>query len=417
MEKNKIMKYCDGFCVSEYNGNVIIANSMTGMNFKMTRECYDILNEFIKKKITINEFLTWFKDKNDMEYFERVMNVLTKYYIITPEDDKQELSVSLELTNRCNLCCKHCCMDAVSAAENTDLSTDTWMNIIDKLDGIGITSLIFTGGEPLMRNDIFELAEYAKKRLNVPLILMSNATLITSENAERIFNLFESYSFSLDGADEESCAAVRGCGVFERALKGINIMRDMGMKNYSLSFTKVKQNQHTIDKFYKLADEMGAYPMVRNFNVVGRGKEHLELLPDDIDSVFQAAIVAYPNGKDHYPPDDMPMCISCGAIRAKFAIGHDGSIYPCISLLQPEFIMGNILDIDSFPDFYKNKLYKDSEGFKLFYNMHPAYSPDCADCPVRLFCDSCVQYTYRMKNHPDYKLFCEKKRKDLMRVW
>lgn len=308
-------------------------------------------------------------------------------------------------------------MDAAPASEDSDLPTEIWKQIIDKLDGIGITSLMFTGGEPLMRKDFFELAEYAREKLNVPLQLMSNATLITPENADRIAGLFDDYSFSLDGADEESCAAVRGCGVFDRAMRGINLMRDRGIKHFSLSFTEVKQNQHALDKFYKLTAEMGADPVVRNFDVVGRAKEHLELLPDDIDSVFEPTLADYPNGKNYFPPDDMPMCISCGAIRAKFAIGHEGNIYPCISLVQPEFVMGNILETDDFKDFYKNKRYMDSDGFRLFYNMHPAYSSDCAECPVKLFCDSCVQYTYRLKNHPDREKFCDRKRKELMKVW
>lgn len=90
METNKIMRYCDGFCTSEYNGLVIIANTMTGMNFKMTEECFGILNEFIRRKVTIDEFLTWFQDNEDRAYFEKVLEVLTKYFIIVPEDDKHE---------------------------------------------------------------------------------------------------------------------------------------------------------------------------------------------------------------------------------------------------------------------------------------------------------------------------------------
>lgn len=84
METNKIMRYCDGFCTSEYNGLVIIANTMTGMNFKMTEECFGILNEFIRRKVTIDEFLTWFQDNEDRAYFEKVLEVLT-VFSETPE--------------------------------------------------------------------------------------------------------------------------------------------------------------------------------------------------------------------------------------------------------------------------------------------------------------------------------------------
>lgn len=84
METNKIMRYCDGFCTSEYNGLVIIANTMTGMNFKMIEECFGILNEFIRRKVTIDEFLTWFQDNEDIAYFKKVLEVMT-VFSETPE--------------------------------------------------------------------------------------------------------------------------------------------------------------------------------------------------------------------------------------------------------------------------------------------------------------------------------------------
>lgn len=417
MNEKIAMKYCDGFAMCEHNGLIIIANTVTGLNFKMTKECFEILDRCISHRVTFEEFYKWFQDPEDCEYFKKILEVIVKYGIIVPENHKDKMTITLEITNRCNLRCRHCCMDASPVSEDTDLSTEEWKQIIDKFMPLDLEYLTITGGEPLVRQDIFEIAAYAKETLGIPLQLMSNATLINENNADRLLELFDDFSFSLDGADEKSCSAVRGQGVFERAMKAINLMKSKGMKHFSLSLTEVKQNKDSVDDFIKLAEEMGAEPIIRNFDVVGRAKEHLELLPEDVDAAYLPFLPPYPDGKDYFPPNDMPMCISCGAMEKKMAIGHDGTLYPCISMLHPQFRMGNIKDIDDFGRYIVNKEYMATDGYQFFCNMHPARSEECSSCPVRLFCDSCVQYTFLMKHHPKCSEFCEVKRRELIRVW
>lgn len=417
MNENIVMKYCDSFEKCEYNGLIVIANTLTGLNFKMTKECFEILDKCISMRITFEEFYKWFEAPEDREYFKKMLEIIVKYGILVPEDHKEKMAVFLEITNRCNLKCRHCCMDAEPLSVNNDLSTDEWKRIIDKLVPLDLEYVTITGGEPLVRDDILEIAEYAKETLGISLQLMSNATLINENNADRLLELFDDFSFSLDGADEESCSAVRGKGVFGRAMKAITLMKEKGMKHFSLSLTEVKQNKNCVDDFIRLTEEMGAEPVIRNFDVIGRAKEHLELLPDDVDSAYLPFLPPYPEGKDYFPPNDMPMCISCGAMEKKVAIGYDGTIYPCISMLHPQFKIGNIRNINDFGTYIANKEYTLSEGYQFFCNMHPARSEECSSCPVRLFCDSCVQYTFLMKHHPKCAEFCELKRKELIRVW
>lgn len=409
--------FCKGYAVSHYQGKTILMNTISGFNFKMTAECFEVLNEMIRQNVTVETGLSWFQDREDREFFARALNVMIKYEILVQEPKEESYTVTLELTNRCNLRCRHCCMDALPACENTDLSTADWKHIIDKLSGLKIDVVTLTGGEPLIRKDFFEIAQYVKDTLNVPLQLMSNATLITETVADRLITMFDDFSFSLDGADEESCAPVRGKGVFAKAMRGIMLMKERGMKHFSLSFTEVRQNQYAVTKFEELCKELGAKPMVRNFDMVGRAEMNLDLVPDNVDADYFPTTVPYPDGCDCFPPHDMPVGVSCGAILEKFAIGYDGTLFPCISLIQPEFSMGNLLEIEDFPAFYRSGAYQSSKGYQLFLNSHPAFSPECADCPARLFCDNCVTYVYRQKKHPKCETFCAFKKKELLRVW
>ncbi|MBP0975789.1 MAG: radical SAM protein [Oscillospiraceae bacterium] len=409
--------FCEGYAVSRYQEKVILMNTTSGLNFKMTEDCFNVLSEMIRQNVTVETGLSWFQDPDDQDFFRRALEVMIKYGILVQEPEQEVYTVTLELTNRCNLRCRHCCMNALPACEDTDLPTEDWKRIIDKLSGLHLEALTLTGGEPLIRQDFFEIAQYAKDTLKVPMQLMSNATLITEAVADRLIELFDDFSFSLDGADEESCAPVRGKGVFANAMRGIMRMKERGMKHFSLSFTEVRQNQHAVQKFEDLCKELGATPMIRNFDLVGRAATHLDLVPEDVDADYMPVTVPFPKGCDCFPPHDMPVGVSCGAILEKFAIGYDGTLFPCISMIQPEFGMGNVLDIDDFASFYRSGGYQSSAGYQLFRNSHPAFSPECADCPARLFCDNCVTYIYRQKNHPKRDFFCALKQKELLRVW
>ncbi len=414
---NKTYRYADGMKKIEHNGLVIIASIYNGYNFKMTAECFEILDQFIKDSVNYDEFMAAFENDGDREYFKNIIDTLIRYGLIQDSESESHYLVILELTNRCNLQCKHCCMSAQKIDSCSDpFSTDDWKKIIDKLEGLNIDCLTITGGEPMIRPDFFEISEYAKNKLGVPLQLMSNATLINESNADRLMELFSDFSFSLDGADEESCSKVRGKGVFGKVMKSIELLKSKGMKDFSLSFTRTSQNQDKTDKFFELCEELGAYPMQRNFDFVGRAVENAYLLPDDLDLQFAAAI-AEPNEDGHYYPEKMPISIGCGGAHSKFCISYDGILYPCAALMFPEFTMGDITKVDSIADYIKNEEFKSTDGYKFFAEMHPATSEKCADCSVSIYCTTCVLYSYLMKHRDNFEELCDNKKRDLLAVW
>lgn len=417
MKLSSTIMYCRSFAISEYEELVIIANTNNGMNFKMTKECFLILDECIKSNKTLEMFFEQFEEQADREYFERIIEVLLDYKIIVYEKEKAEFNVILELTNRCNLRCNHCCMDAMPVTESDELSTREWKDVVDKLVGLSIQYVTITGGEPLVRKDFFEISEYVKARLNVPLLLMSNATLITEENAPKLLELFEEFSFSLDGVSEETCAPVRGKGVFQRAMQGIEIMKSLGMNHFSLSFTKVKQNAAYTKEFKELAESLGATPMIRSFDVVGRAKQHLELLPEDIDDQFRPHLSSGRDIEVHYYPENMPICACCRAIDNKFCISNTGDIYPCQALRYPEFLIDNVKNIESLASYFNNGKQYLTSGYEYFKEIHTAFSKKCADCPAKLFCENCVLYMYLMKHRENFEELCDIKRKGLIEVW
>lgn len=415
------IKYCDALSKSEYCDLVILANILKGENVKMTVECYEIINECIEKNMRVDEYLVGY-DQDSKDYMQGLISLLKDKFIICEETEVEEQKskisqVIMLVTNRCNLKCTHCSVDANGGCNENDLSTEKWKSIIDKLVGLNLIEVTISGGEPLVRKDIFEIAKYVKEKLKVKLQLMTNGTLISEDNIDELVNVFDSFSVSLDGVDEDSCAPVRGKGTFGRAMNGIELLKSRGVTKLSISFTKVKQNEDKVDAFNELAKRLGAFPMVRQFEVKGRAKEHLNLLPSSHKYYFDPVLSCERPKGGHFYPDKMPECVGCGAIYGKLSISADGKIYPCQVLNDQEFELGNALELASIKDYVlSGKIYK-SKGYAAFEKYHPARSEKCKDCQVKLFCTSCLYQTYLLMNRDDMCEICEKKRKGLMAVW
>lgn len=417
MNKKQLLKFAEDIVVCKHKEKVILGNTKNGYTFKLSDECFSILQEYEKAEITIEEFLSYFEDVGDKNYFESILELLQMNHILVSEnsDEHAEFEVTIKLTNRCNLQCRHCCVSAGPCIEAEELTTDEWKAVLDQLAELNIIGLVFSGGEPLIRKDLLELAEYAKKNVTTHLGLMSNATLITEELAPKLVDLFESFSFSIDGVSEESVSPIRGKGTFTATMRGIELMKKYHMGNYSLSFTIVKQNEKYQDEFYEFATKLGATPMKRALSIVGRAKENLDLIPDEDRYALHATFSVEKNRK--YYPDEMPRCISCGAFERKFLISEIGEVYPCPALEINEFALGNVREISNIGQFFLQKDYKSTKGYAFFRKMHPAYREKCKGCPVKLYCESCVADFYEIMQKNTYEHFCEEKRYYLEHVW
>lgn len=152
-------------------------------------------------------------------------------------------------TRTCNLKCRHCYMDSDSRRYSDELSTDEAKKFIDDLAEFKVPVLLFSGGEPLMRSDFFELAEYAAQK-NIRPTLSTNGTLINLETARKIKNIGVGYvGISLDGLKSVN-DKFRGVeGAFQRAMAGIENCVAVGQR-VGLRFTINRHNFEELDKIF-----------------------------------------------------------------------------------------------------------------------------------------------------------------------
>ncbi len=166
--------------------------------------------------------------------------------------------IAWEVTRSCNLACIHCRAAAQDRAYEGELSTQEAFAFMDNVAAFARPIIILTGGEPLLRADIFEIAAYGKAK-GFRMTMAPNGTLITVEKARKMVEAgIERISISLDGATAASHDAFRQVpGAFEGALRGIACAREADLE-FQINTSITQQNLAELPTIQKLAVELGA---------------------------------------------------------------------------------------------------------------------------------------------------------------
>ena len=155
------------------------------------------------------------------------------------------------MTRRCNLKCIHCYSNSADIDYPDELTTDEAKAMIDDLAAFGSPVLLFSGGEPLMRPDLPELAQYATEK-GMRAVISTNGTLITKDIAAKLKKIGLSYvGVSLDGLQKTHDRFRGSKGAFEKAIEGIRNCREAGIK-VGLRFTVNKHNLADVPDMFDL---------------------------------------------------------------------------------------------------------------------------------------------------------------------
>ncbi len=183
------------------------------------------------------------------------------------------------VTRACNLKCVHCYAHATDDGTSDELSTSEGRKMIDDLAKFGVPVLLFSGGEPLVRKDLPELAAYAVEK-GMRAVISTNGTLISKSTARVLKDIGLSYvGISLDGLEPVNDHFRGVNGAFNKAMEGIRNCQEAGIK-VGLRFTINKRNVKEIPGIFDLLEEM-EIPRVCFYHLVyaGRGSD---LVKDDL---------------------------------------------------------------------------------------------------------------------------------------
>jgi radical SAM protein with 4Fe4S-binding SPASM domain len=321
-----------------------------------------------------------------------------------------------ESTIKCNLACAHCRRIESDNTAHRDISTPQAEKLIEQLADLGknqsmMPVLVFSGGEPLCRDDLFELIEYAKSLGIIP-ALATNGTLIDATVAERIRESgVMRVSVSLDGASAQVHDRLRRLeGSFEKAIEGIEHLREKKVP-FQINMTLTRHNAHQTEEIYNLAESLGA-TAVHIFMLVpvGCGQSLAEtdmLTPEQYEQKMLEILELESRG-------DLELKVTCGPHYERIVkeqgvsrkkpgqnrhntpsrgclaglgvlfVGHQGDVFPCGYLPVK---CGNVLE-DNLPDIWYNNRdlarMRDSDQLE----------GKCGVCGYRQICGGCRGRAY-----------------------
>jgi radical SAM protein with 4Fe4S-binding SPASM domain len=315
----------------------------------------------------------------------------------------QELHVvSWNVTRRCNLNCTHCYLPAdtrSSSAPSSELGTPEALHLIDRIADVNPeTLLILSGGEPLLRTDIYELAAHAT-RTGIMVVLGSNGTFIDANAAREMKKCGVSgISISLDSVTPQLHDEVRLVpGAWDQAVEAIRLCNEAGL-SVQINTVVTRRNIHEMRAMFSYASSLGAKVFSPFFLVcTGRGEELTDLSPQQYEHVLQQALRAQDNFKsmmirtrcaptvrriiaerDPKSPLLKMGTGQCMAGRTYCRITPEGDVTPC-----PYFpLSGGNVRITPFKEIWS--------GSQLFHALRkPALKGKCGACEYREVCGGC----------------------------
>ncbi len=330
--------------------------------------------------------------------------------------------VAWETTKSCPLRCQHCRADASSKAFENELSTAEGKQLLDGMaQAFPNPMIILSGGEPMAREDIYELAQYAVSK-KIRVVMSPCGPSITPETVEKMKQAqISCLSISLDGKDAETHDAFRGIeGIYEQTLRGISYARGGGMP-FQINSTITRLNAHQIPEMLANAVELGAMALDLFFLVpTGRGKglsqfaldaeSHEETLRQVVqlqkDAPIPIRVTCAPHWVRIHDQMGLPIAEGHGGSKGCLAgkgflfVSHRGVIQPCGFLqLSCGDLRQNNFDFKA--------IYQTSEVLRNIQDPQ-LYTGSCGKCKYNVRCGGCRARAYEMTgNYLSEEPFCK----------
>lgn len=402
------------------NGKSLVCNIDNAESIFLSNECVDIINAAIKEKMTFNELLDAIEEDKSKEYMNKLVNKLESLHMWSYENNEliqsNQFSISIDITDKCNLRCKHCCISAGEKIKGEDLSHEDLLNVVYKVAKLNPQILTLSGGEPLMREDFKEITESIRAIYDGTLTLMTNAVLIDEDMAAFIAENYDAVDVSIDGVDEQSCALLRGEGVFEKTIHGINLLKQAGVKQISASMVKTKENHYAVSDFNKLCEELKVTPMIRALDNSGRARS----IYDNIN-IIDSREYDEKRAEDSFVKNKIyrlrPQIFACQGAKRQFQIDYTGNIFPCAALMDDKFCLGNVINIDNLKEYFEQRKFEDTEGYKEFNSLLPYNLNGCEECNENILYFSCANEIRRYAEQGILEEVCKENRHYYKLYW
>ena len=320
------------------------------------------------------------------------------------------LVVSWNVTRKCNLECSHCYINAARSELQGELNTEEAKCLINQIADVSRPLLILSGGEPLLRTDLYDLIQYgANKGLRMG--VGSNGSLINQQVAKNLKAAgVKTVSISLDSRNPEKHDEFRGVkGSWQKAINAIAALRQNGVL-VQVNTTVTQQNHNEIEEIMSLAEELG----VENFHLfflvpTGRGIRIADISPAMYESMIKSTFAKIGKHRLNVKPSCAPQFMriakdmgldmrqwirGCMAGLYYCRIYPNGDVTPCPYLPVK---LGNIREKTFGEIWFGSKVFKNLRDFD-------ALKGKCGACDYRNLCGGCRARAYGLSS--DFIDFC-----------
>ena len=361
----------EGFIVS---GETMLELENKDVSFSYLNE--SILDNSINKEINNSNFAD---DKTDnLENYFKNNSILIRVHI--------------ELTNRCNERCIHCYIP--HECKNTDISKETFYNILQQCKKMGVLKLSLSGGEPLSHPHFIDFVKAAKED-DFSVNILSNLTLLTDELVDVLksgsVSSIQTSLYSLDPEIHDFITKVKGsCEKTKAAIIKL-IENDIPVQ---ISCPIMKVNKHCFTDVFNWASErkikaVTDYIMMARFDNSVSNLDY-RLSYDDVECLIRNNININNDYKDKIMNSDYSVAFErdtscdrlCSACTTSIAINSKGDVHPCAG--WQSYVCGNINEESL------EEIWNTSSKIKYIRNLRKKDFPKCIKCPNRLFCIICM---------------------------
>lgn len=327
----------------------------------------------------------------------------------------------LDITNKCNIKCKHCFTNARADSHLDELTTEQIKCFINELQELKISRLALGGGEPLVRPDIYEIIQYASSK-GIRIHMSTNGKLLTEDNIIRLKDAgLDSVQISIDSMNAEVHDELRACkGLFAQCMNAVRLVQKHGI-SLIVSTTITKLNVNELQNIIEVVKNAGVkmHRFIR-FVPVGRGEEFKKSLYVEPE-VLAPIMIKLHEEYDEYLFGDkryiygMPVLkyqcdefqsyespVGCEAGKLCVDVLSNGNVVPCNYLGTDEkWVCGNIKN-ESFVD-----IVRDSKVINEFRKLNGSNIEGCGSCRLKDKCGKgCRALAFNLYGNEMYRDPC-----------
>ena len=293
-------------------------------------------------------------------------------------------SAHIDVTNRCNLSCLHCVNDSGECYPD-ELTTDEIFSLIDTLSRMGVHIMTFSGGEPLMHPDFFEIVKYARKA-PMTVYVFTNGTLITEDITKTLKKAGVSrFYVSVDSITEHIHDTFRGQkGALRKTLASIQLMKEAHIQvKPCVSVNQMNKNDITPVLQYFKEQRITDFQLTP-VRFSGRGVHNISLTPEEYYIIL---VEQFTYLKEEFPEGMVTLYRrekeKCGIASDSIAIKADGTILPCPGCIS-DMGVGNIRQVTL------EELWDTDRTLELIRKMRVEDDKECNRCQYHSYCGGCM---------------------------